>query len=50
MTLWSRLTAARPFFLMAGPNVIESREHCLRMAEAIKVCGTSFVAQLPTHR
>lgn len=33
--LYQRLTAARPFFLFAGPNVIESREHCLRMAHAI---------------
>ena len=33
--LYRRLTAARPFFLFAGPNVIESREHCLRMAHAI---------------
>jgi hypothetical protein len=37
MALWTRLQGARPFFLMAGPNVIESREHCLRMATAIQV-------------
>jgi 2-dehydro-3-deoxyphosphooctonate aldolase (KDO 8-P synthase) len=33
--LYARLAASRPFFLFAGPNVIESREHCLRMAHAI---------------
>ena len=33
--LFQRLAAARPFFLFAGPNVIESQAHCLRMAEAI---------------
>jgi 3-deoxy-D-manno-octulosonic acid (KDO) 8-phosphate synthase len=37
MPLWARLKAAEPFFLMAGPNVIESREHCLRMADMIQV-------------
>lgn len=30
-----RLGAGRPFALIAGPCVIESREHCLRHAEAI---------------
>ena len=34
--LWSRLKGASPFFLMAGPNVIQSREHCLRMADMIQ--------------
>ena len=33
--MYKRLAAARPFFLFAGPNVIESRDHCLRMANAI---------------
>ena len=33
--MYKRLGAARPFFLFAGPNVIESRDHCLRMATAI---------------
>eukprot|EP00964_Phaeocystis_antarctica_P126908 scaffold90577_cov59-Phaeocystis_antarctica.AAC.2 len=27
MGTWKTLRAARPFFLMAGPNVIESRAH-----------------------
>ena len=35
--LYATLRSARPFFLMAGPNVIESRAHCIRMARAIKV-------------
>ena len=34
--MFSRLRLARPFFLMAGPNVIQSREHVLRMADAIQ--------------
>ena len=38
--LYARMTAARPFFVMAGPNVIESRDHCLRMAEAISAIAT----------
>jgi 2-dehydro-3-deoxyphosphooctonate aldolase (KDO 8-P synthase) len=37
--LWSRLRTAKPFFLFAGPNVIESQQHCVGMARAIKrVC------------
>ncbi|KAF3792442.1 hypothetical protein EJ110_NYTH11534 [Nymphaea thermarum] len=31
-----RLEAADPFFLLAGPNVIESEEHVLTMARRIK--------------
>ncbi len=35
-SLWFRLRDERaPFFLLAGPCVIESPEHCLAMAEAI---------------
>jgi 2-dehydro-3-deoxyphosphooctonate aldolase (KDO 8-P synthase) len=34
--MWRSLASSRPFFLFAGPNVIESREHCLRMADAIR--------------
>lgn len=30
------LRDSRPFFVMAGPNVIESPEHCLKMARQIK--------------
>jgi 2-dehydro-3-deoxyphosphooctonate aldolase (KDO 8-P synthase) len=30
------LKSSEPFFVMAGPNVIESAEHCLKMARQIK--------------
>ena len=30
------LKGAKPFFLMAGPNVVESEAHCLKMARQIK--------------
>ncbi|XP_024360065.1 2-dehydro-3-deoxyphosphooctonate aldolase 1 [Physcomitrium patens] len=30
------LQSSEPFFVMAGPNVIESAEHCLKMARQIK--------------
>ena len=34
--LFEELKASQPFFLMAGPNVVESEEHCLKMACQIK--------------
>ncbi|KAL0826177.1 hypothetical protein Bca101_049854 [Brassica carinata] len=34
--LYNQLKDAEPFFLLAGPNVIESEEHILRMAKHIK--------------
>lgn len=34
--LFTQLKAAQPFFLMAGPNVIESEEHTMQMANHIK--------------
>ena len=34
--LFQELKAASPFFLMAGPNVIESEKHCLKLARQIK--------------
>lgn len=34
--LFNQLKAADPFFLLAGPNVIESEEHVLNMAKHIK--------------
>ncbi|KAJ9183248.1 hypothetical protein P3X46_007132 [Hevea brasiliensis] len=34
--LFNQLKAAEPFFLLAGPNVIESEEHILRMANHLK--------------
>jgi 2-dehydro-3-deoxyphosphooctonate aldolase (KDO 8-P synthase) len=33
---YQQLKAARPFFVMAGPNVIQSEEHALRLARHIK--------------
>jgi len=35
--LFKELKAAQPFFLMAGPNVIQSEAHCLKMCRQIKV-------------
>jgi len=36
-SLFARLRASSPFFLIAGPNVIESEAHCMHMATRIKV-------------
>ncbi|KAL0878352.1 hypothetical protein Bca101_028058 [Brassica carinata] len=38
--LYNQLKDAEPFFLLAGPNVIESEEHILRMAKHIKHIAT----------
>ncbi|XP_062111847.1 2-dehydro-3-deoxyphosphooctonate aldolase isoform X2 [Humulus lupulus] len=38
--LYSHLKAADPFFLMAGPNVIESEGHVMRMAARIKAVAS----------
>ncbi|KAL3572653.1 hypothetical protein D5086_026557 [Populus alba] len=38
--LFNQLKAAEPFFLLAGPNVIESEEHILRMANHLKTIST----------
>ncbi|KAH0898220.1 hypothetical protein HID58_047788 [Brassica napus] len=38
--LYNQLKDAQPFFLLAGPNVIESEEHILRMAKHIKHIAT----------
>ncbi|KAF2560819.1 hypothetical protein F2Q70_00016487 [Brassica cretica] len=38
--LYHQLKDAEPFFLLAGPNVIESEEHILRMAKHIKHIAT----------
>ncbi|KAL5568690.1 hypothetical protein UlMin_025265 [Ulmus minor] len=35
-TLYNQLKAAEPFFLLAGPNLIESEEHIMWMAKSIK--------------
>lgn len=34
--LFRELKASGPFFLMAGPNVIQSEAHCLKMCRQIK--------------
>jgi len=47
--LYATLRSARPFFLMAGPNVIESRAHCIRMARAIKVRAIASSCTPHTH-
>ncbi|CAD5165717.1 unnamed protein product [Musa acuminata subsp. malaccensis] len=36
VALFNQLKAAEPFFVLAGPNVIESEEHILKMAKHIK--------------
>jgi len=33
--LFLELQAAAPFFLMAGPNVIQSEAHCLKMCRQV---------------
>ncbi|XP_065620462.1 2-dehydro-3-deoxyphosphooctonate aldolase-like [Quercus suber] len=38
--LFDQLKAADPFFLLAGPNVIESEEHIFRMAKQIKAIAS----------
>ena len=37
--------AAEPFFLLAGPNVIESEEHIFRMAKHIKNISSKYVSR-----
>ncbi|XP_052178176.1 2-dehydro-3-deoxyphosphooctonate aldolase [Diospyros lotus] len=45
-TLYNQLKSAEPFFLFAGPNVIESEEHVLRMASHIKSITSRLGLQL----
>lgn len=42
VALFNQLKAAQPFFLLAGPNVIESEEHVLKMAKHIKGITTKL--------
>ncbi|KAL6839689.1 hypothetical protein ACP4OV_030377 [Aristida adscensionis] len=42
VALFDTLKAAQPFFLLAGPNVIESEEHVLKMAKHIKGITTKL--------
>ncbi|XP_043702353.1 2-dehydro-3-deoxyphosphooctonate aldolase isoform X2 [Telopea speciosissima] len=44
--LFNQLKTAEPFFLLAGPNVIESEEHVLRMAKNIKNITSKIGLQL----
>mmetsp|Transcript_12547 Transcript_12547/g.37689 ORF Transcript_12547/g.37689 Transcript_12547/m.37689 type:complete len:305 (+) Transcript_12547:190-1104(+) len=44
--LYHELTSAEPFFLMAGPNVIQSEEHCLKMCRQIKAVTDSLGVKL----
>lgn len=34
--LFQELKSASPFFLLAGPNVIQSEEHCIKLCGKIK--------------
>ncbi|KAI7837884.1 hypothetical protein COHA_008371 [Chlorella ohadii] len=43
---FKELKAAQPFFLMAGPNVIQSEEHCLKMCRQIKAVTDSLGLKL----
>ncbi|KAK4491861.1 hypothetical protein RD792_002640, partial [Penstemon davidsonii] len=40
--LYNQLKTAEPFFVLAGPNVIESEEHILNMAKHIKAITTKL--------
>nr|AIR07778.1 2-dehydro-3-deoxyphosphooctonate aldolase [Morus alba] len=40
LLLYNLLKAAEPFFLLAGPNVIESEDHIMRMANHIKTVAS----------
>ncbi|KAL6497635.1 hypothetical protein OROHE_027068 [Orobanche hederae] len=40
--LFNQLNTAEPFFLLAGPNVIESEEHILYMAKHIKAISSKL--------
>lgn len=44
--LFQELKASQPFFLMAGPNVIQSEEHCLKMCRQIKAVTDSLGIKL----
>ncbi|KAG9143890.1 hypothetical protein Leryth_016095 [Lithospermum erythrorhizon] len=44
--LFNQLKTAEPFFLMAGPNVIESEDHIFYMAKHIKAITSKLGVQL----
>ncbi|KAL6784529.1 hypothetical protein ACKKBF_B02155 [Auxenochlorella protothecoides x Auxenochlorella symbiontica] len=43
---FKELKGSAPFFLMAGPNVIQSEEHCLKMCRQIKAVTDSLGIKL----
>ncbi|KAK9808891.1 hypothetical protein WJX72_005891 [[Myrmecia] bisecta] len=43
---FKELKASQPFFLMAGPNVIQSEEHCLKMCRQLKSVTDSLGIKL----
>ncbi|KMZ60401.1 3-deoxy-8-phosphooctulonate synthase [Zostera marina] len=45
-SLFEQLKGAAPFFILAGPNVIESEEHVLKMAKHIKGITSKLGLQL----
>ena len=42
-SLLQPLQGAQPFFVLAGPNVIESEENILHMAKQIKAITSKYV-------
>lgn len=43
---FQELKASQPFFLMAGPNVIQSEEHVLKMCRQIKAVTGACTASV----
>ena len=43
---FQELKASQPFFLMAGPNVIQSEAHALKMCRQIKAVTGAWTAQM----
>ena len=46
MYIYVYVQAAEPFFLLAGPNVIESEDHIMRMANHIKTVASKSLSFL----
>lgn len=40
--LWTKLRTAAPFFLITGPNVLQGKDHALRIAEHIAKLKEEF--------
>ncbi len=51
--LWDRIMSSSPFFLMAGPNVLQSREHALRIADKVatvkEATGLEVIFKVDKH-